>query len=203
MCGMLLYHQWALQNIMWNLVSELDLNIVTSTQRASLDCHCTRGHFADSKDTQRAKMVLHFYSVVELGVEERLLSSTDGFYFQSRERTNVLLYGTLPVWIPMKGLVYLDLGPGNGWFNTMSFTIYLGSWCFTSGTMCLYIGLRKEKSKWNEGTLMTCVGHVVVVRYSQCQTGQLPPVKPLSVISMYFNSLVVYLDCGLGHIFLK
>lgn len=42
------------------------------------------------------------------------------------ERTNVLLGGTLPVWIPMKGLAPLDLGPANGWFNTLVF--YHLSW---------------------------------------------------------------------------
>lgn len=188
---------------MRNLISELDLSVVTSTQIASLDCHCTHGHFGDSGDTREANMVLCLYSVVELRVEESLLFSTDGFYIQSRERTNVLLCGTLPVWILMKGLVSLDLGPGNGWFNTVSFIIYLGSCCFTSGTMCLYTGLSKEKSKWNEGTPMTCGGHVVVVMHSQCQTGQLLPLKPLSVISLYFSFPAVYLDCVSGHIFLK
>lgn len=114
------------------------------------------------------------------------------------ERTNVLLGGMLPVWILMKGLVSLDMGPANSWFNTLFFTIYLGSWCFTSGTLCLCTGLSKEKGKWEEGTPVSSVSSVVVVIYSQCQTGPLLPLNPLSVISLYFNFPVVYLDCVLG-----
>lgn len=183
---MFLYHQWTWWNTMQNLISELDLSVITSTQVVSLDCHCTWGHFGDSGDTQKANVVLYCSSVMELRVKESLLSSTDGFNIQSRERTNVLLYGTLPVWILMKGLVPLDLGPGNGSFNTMSFTIYLGSWCFTSGTVCLHTGLSKEKRM-----PMTCVGHVVVM-YSLCQTGWLLPLKTLSDISLYFSFPAVY-----------
>jgi len=82
---------------MQNLVSELDLNVIISTQTVSLDCPCVCGHFGDSGDIQKANVVLRLYSVVELRAEESLLSSTDGFDIQSRGRTNVLLYGILPV----------------------------------------------------------------------------------------------------------
>lgn len=77
---------------MQNLVSQLDLSIITSTQIVSLECCCTHGHFGDSGDTQKANMVTS--SGV---VSRRELALLDGFYSQSRERTNVLIYGTLPV----------------------------------------------------------------------------------------------------------
>lgn len=134
---------------------------------------------------------------MELKIEKSLLSSTDGFYIQFRGRTNVLLCGVLPVWILMKGLVSLDLVHGNGWFNTMSFTIYLGSKHFTSGTMYLYTELSKGKSKWNEGTPMTCLSHVVVM-YSQCQAAELLPLKPLSSVCICFPA--GYLDCILNRL---
>lgn len=63
------------------------------------------------------------------------------------------------------------------------------------GTMCLYIGLSK-------GTPMPCAGHVVVVMHSQCQTGQLLPLKPcLSSACIIFPP--VCLDCALGYISFK
>lgn len=61
--------------------------------------------------------------------------------------------------------------------------------------MCLYTGLSK-------GVPMTCVGHVVAM-YSQCQTGQLLPLKPVSVISLYQIPFSVFGLCFrlLRHVF--
>lgn len=137
---------------------------ITPPQTVSLHCHCTCGFSLRHTEGKHGFMPF-LSSGVESRIEEGLLFWKDEFYIQSRERTNVLRYGILPVWILMKGLVSLDLSPENAWFNTMSFTVYPASPCFTTGTMCLYIGLSK-RMPW------THVGRVVVVMYSQCQTGQ-------------------------------
>lgn len=165
---------------------------IAPPQIVSLHCHCTRGHSLRHTEGKQGFMP-SLRSGVGSRIEEGLLSRTEKFYIQSRERTNVFLYGILPVWILMKGLVSLDLSPANAWFNTMSFTVYPASWCFTTGTMCLHTGLSK-------GTPTTRVGHVVVM-YSQCQTGQPLPLKPVSVISLYQSPSSVFGLCFSLHIF--
>lgn len=63
---------------MWNLVSELDLSITTSTQTVPQDRRCTHGHFGDSADRQEVNVGLRLY----FRVGESLLSSADGVYNQ-------------------------------------------------------------------------------------------------------------------------
>lgn len=95
---------------------------MTPPQIVSLHCHCTRGHSLRHIEGKQGFMPF-LRSGVGSRIEEGLLSRTDKFYIQSRERTNVFLYGILPVWILMKGLVSLDLSPANAWFNTVFYSL--------------------------------------------------------------------------------